>query len=286
MCRSCEPRSTGSGRVSVVIPTHDRASLVGRALDSVLAQSVPAGEVIVVDDGSSDGTAGVIRRRFPGVRVVELAERRGVSAARNRGIAESEGEWIAFLDSDDEWRPRKLERQLEALAAEPAHRLCHTDEIWIRRGNQVLPRRRHRKRGGRILRRCLPRCVISPSSAILHRSLLDEVGTFDEELPACEDYDLWLRICARDPVLFVGEPLVVKYGGHADQLSRRHPVMDRYRVRALEKLLASGELLDEGDREAVRKMLLHKIEIVVRGARRRGRADLVRSLEAKRALYV
>jgi glycosyltransferase involved in cell wall biosynthesis len=270
--------------VSVVIPTHDRVDLVRRAVSSVLAQSLPPTEVIVVDDGSTDGTAEELRLRFPSVRVVELGERRGVSAARNRGIEESRGEWIALLDSDDEWREAKLERQLAALAAVPGHRICHTDEIWIRRGNQVLPRRRHRKRGGRIFRDCLPQCAISPSSVLLARSLFDEVGGFDEELPVCEDYDLWLRICVRQPVLFVDEPLVVKYGGHSDQLSRCYPVMDRYRVRALEKVLASGELTG-ADRDAAQRMLVHKIDVVLRGARRRGRHDLVRSFEAKRARY-
>jgi len=273
-----------AGSVSVVIPTHDRRELLGRAVASVMAQTILPGEVIVVDDGSTDGSVTEIRRRFPEVRVLELGGRRGVSAARNAGVRVSCGEWIAFLDSDDEWRDQKLERQLAALAAATGHRICHTDEIWIRRGNQVMPGRHHRKRGGWIFRDCLQRCVVSPSAVLLQRSLLDEVGGFDEDLPACEDYDLWLRVCARHPVLFVAEPLVVKYGGHADQLSRRHPVMDRYRIRALEKVLRSGAL-SPGDREAARAALLQKIDIVLQGARRRGRSDLLQTFEAKRASW-
>lgn len=253
-----------------------------RAVASVLAQTRPPEEVIVVDDGSTDGTAGCLRAAFPGIEVLRL-EGRGVSAARNHGIRDAESEWLAFLDSDDEWLEEKLEAQLSSLAAAPGHRLCHTDEIWIRNGRRVNPRRRHAKRGGRIFRHCLPLCVISPSSALVHRSLLDEVGLFDESFPACEDYDLWLRICARSPVLFVDRPLLRKHGGHADQLSRT-PALDRYRIRALAKLLDAGGL-DPGDRRAAVATLEEKVRIYAAGARKRGRVGEVRELEGLAARY-
>jgi glycosyltransferase involved in cell wall biosynthesis len=269
--------------VSAVIPTRDRARLVERAVASVLAQSRPPEEVIVVDDGSRDDTVARLRSAFPaGVEVI-AAGGRGVSAARNRGIGAARGEWIAFLDSDDEWLPEKLEAQLQTLAAEGC-RLCHCDEIWIRNGRRVNPRRHHRKRGGRIYRDCLPRCAVSPSAALVARSLLDEVGLFDESLPACEDYDLWLRICAREPVAYVDRPLVVKHGGRGDQLSRTVPALDRYRIRALEKILDQG-VLSPQDRRATVAVLLDKIGVYAAGAAKRGRRQEVEELERLKARF-
>jgi glycosyltransferase involved in cell wall biosynthesis len=271
--------------VSVVIPTHDRWRLLRRALTSVREQTRPADEVIVVDDGSTDQTADRIAGEFPEVTLLRQ-ENRGVSAARNRGVAEASGAWVAFLDSDDEWLPIKLERQLTALEGAPGHPLCHTDEVWIRNGRRVDRGRRYAKTGGWIFHACLPLCAISPSSAVIRRGLLDEIGGFDESLPACEDYDLWLRICSRWPVLLVNEPLVVRHGGHDDQLSRRVPALDRYRIRALEKILGSG-ILGSEDRSAALDMLLLKMDIYIEGARRRGRtaevADLIRSKDRWRA---
>lgn len=266
--------------VSVVIPTLDRAGPVCRALASVVAQTLPAGEVIVVDDGSRDDTAARIAAVFPGVTLIRQ-DTRGVSAARNRGVAAASGEWIAFLDSDDEWMPEKLERQCEALVREPGHVLCHTDEIWIRRGRRVNARRRHAKYGGRIFTRCLPLCAISPSSAMIRRDVFDSLGGFDERFSACEDYDLWLRLCARYPVLLIDEPLVVKYGGHPDQLSRTVPALDRFRIRALANVLESGVLCGN-DAGAARATLLEKIDIYLQGVRRRGRVDEALEYEALR----
>ena len=257
--------------VSVIIPTHDRAAVLGRAIESVLAQTLPPREIIVVDDGSTDGTEALLRSAFPQVRCLRQ-ENRGVSAARNAGIAAATGEWLAFLDSDDEWLPGKLAAQREALERNPDCRLCHAEEIWIRNGRRVNAMRKHEKSGGNIYRRCLPLCVISPSAVIIHRDLFRDYGGFDETLPACEDYDLWLRICAREPVAFVEQPQIVKYGGHADQLSRRHWGMDRFRVRALEKIL-EADVLGPEDELATRQILVKKCRILAQGARKRGVVD-------------
>ena len=253
--------------ISVVIPTQNRRRLISRAIDSVRAQTRPASEILVVDDGSTDDTAPFIAETYPGVRLLRQSNR-GVSAARNAGIRAAEAGLIAFLDSDDEWLPRKLERQIQAMEASPGALLCHTNEIWIRDGRRVNPMKKHQKFGGRIFEKALPLCVISPSSVLVERSLFDEVGFFDESLPACEDYDLWLRVCARFPVLFVDEPLIVKYGGHEDQLSRRHWGMDRFRIQALRKILAQRDL-PIGYRRAAEAMLARKLEIFTRGARKR-----------------
>lgn len=269
-----------TGGISVVIPTYNRESVLPRALDSVLAQTHPATEIVVVDDGSTDGTATCVEEEYPEVRVL-TQENRGVSAARNRGIESSSGEWIALLDSDDEWAAEKLERQVTQLTAHPDVLVCHTDEIWIRHHRRVNPKRRHAKYGGWIFPYCLPLCAMSPSSVLIHRSVLDDVGLFDEEMPACEDYDLWLRICCRYPVLYVDEPLVIKYGGHPDQLSRRVWGLDRFRIRALEKILEAGVLGPE-DRQAVLEILLEKIDIFVGGAEKRDKWDVAESYRFKR----
>ena len=262
-------------RVTVVISTYQRADLVCRALRSVFAQTCQPDEVIVVDDGSTDGTSTRLASEFPRARVLRQ-ENRGVSAARNRGIAAARGRWIALLDSDDEWQPSKLERQFEALRARP-HAVCHCDEIWFRDGRRVNPGKRHSKRGGSIYLDCLPLCAISPSAVLLERRVFSEVGLFDESLPVCEDYDMWLRVAARFPVLLVNEALVVKHGGHGDQLSRSRWGMDRFRVRAL--AAAWRELnLDAEERRATLEVLLQKLEILLSGARKRQRDDLLRQL--------
>ncbi len=269
--------------ISAVIPTHNRSGLISRALRSVINQKRAPDEIIVVDDGSVDDTPRLIARDFPDVAYIRQ-ENRGVAAARNRGIQESSGEWLAFLDSDDEWIPPKLERQIEALSSVPGTLLCHTNEIWIRRGRRVNPMAKHQKVGGRIFEKCLPLCVISPSSAVVHRSVFEQVGLFDESLPVCEDYDMWLRTAALYPILYLEEPLIVKYGGHEDQLSRRYWGMDRFRIRALEKVIDSGVLSPE-DRSAAARVLCEKIDIYLAGARKRGKTEEVARYEQKRALY-
>jgi len=267
-----------------VIPTHDRAHTLSRALDSVLHQTLPPAEIIVVDDGSTDDTADLMRRRYPQVRYLHQ-QNRGVSAARNRGITTARGEWIALLDSDDEWLSTKLAAQATLIERHAGHRLCHTEEVWIRNGKRVNPMKKHAKAGGRIFDACLPLCVISPSSALIHRSLFEELGLFDESLPACEDYDLWLRICARETVLYVESPQIVKYGGHDDQLSRRHWGMDRFRVKALEKLLRSGNL-DSDQRKAAAEMLVEKAGILASGAEKRNNHETAAQFRNLKARYM
>lgn len=255
-------------KVSVIIPTYNRCELLREALASVCAQTYQDFEVIVVDDGSNDDTAAVVQE-FAGVRYV-WQPRRGVSAARNRGVTLSEGEWVAFLDSDDLWQPGKLDRQIAFVTAQPEVQICQTEELWLRHGVRVNPQQKHRKPSGDIFAPSLARCLVSPSAVMLRRQLFEQVGGFDERLPACEDYDLWLRIAARLPVYLIDIPLVIKRGGHADQLSRRFWGMDRFRVVALCKLLDSG-ILSPSQRQLTQDMLRTKCTILARGALRRGK---------------
>jgi glycosyltransferase involved in cell wall biosynthesis len=254
-------------RVAVIIPTHDRAYCLGRALNSVRRQTRPADQIIVIDDGSEDETASLMASEYPDVDYI-YQQHAGVSAARNRGIDASNCEWLAFLDSDDEWMPDKLAVQLNALADNPEYLITHGNEVWIRNGRRVNPMQKHEKSGGWIFEQCLPMCRISPSAAVIHRRIFDDVGYFDTELPACEDYDLWLRVTSRYPVLMLDQSLIKKYGGHEDQLSRRHPAMDRFRVQALLKILASKDLPSKCRIAAVR-MLVEKITIYTGGAKKR-----------------
>jgi glycosyltransferase involved in cell wall biosynthesis len=257
--------------VSVIIPTHNRRDLVCEAVDSVLAQRDVAAEVIVVDDGSTDDTRAALAAFGGQIRFVHQPTR-GVSAARNHGARLAGGTWLAFLDSDDRWLPTKLARQVDYHDRHPALRASQTGEIWIRNGVRINPCRHHQKPDGDIFAPSVARCVVSPSAVMLRRDLFESLGGFDEGLPVCEDYDLWLRLGARETVGLLDEPLVIKRGGHADQLSRRYWGMDRFRVAALVQLLAAVDL--GGARRAVTVAAVQrKCTILAAGARRRGRQD-------------
>ena len=266
--------------VSVIIPSYNRASVLPRAIASVQAQSLPAREILIVDDGSDDQTKALVHHQFPGCRYF-FQTNQGVSQARNLGIRKARYEWLAFLDSDDEWLPGKLEAQVAALSESPGQRLCHTEEIWIRHGRRVNAMKKHAKSGGDIFLKCLPLCVISPSAVMIHRSVFDEVGLFDESLPACEDYDLWLRICARETVAFVPEPQIKKYGGHDDQLSRKYWGMDRFRVRALEKIITSQALSVEQQKAAL-ETVIGQYAVLANGALKRDMLDRASSYARKK----
>ena len=266
--------------VSVIIPTHNRARQVVKAVDSVLAQSAPVYEVIVVDDGSDDESLSALASYGEKIRVLRQ-ENRGVSSARNLGIGAAGGEWLALLDSDDQWLPEKLARQLAFHKENPEILISQTDEQWVRDGRPVNKARRFvQKAEGWIFEPSLAMCHVSPSAVLIHRSVFDQVGLFDEGLPACEDYDLWLRVARRYPVGLVDEPLIIKTGGHADQLSCRYWGMDRFRITAMEKHL------DEHPwRIAVLEELVRKCDVVATGAGKRGKEALYNEYEQKRRQY-
>ncbi len=255
-------------RTSVIIPAFNRASTLLRALDSVLKQDPLPEEVIIVDDGSTDGTKELVMKRAKGEIKYLSQPNRGPAAARNLGIRTARSELIAFLDSDDEWLAGKLAAQREYFQKNPDVLICQTEEIWIRNGKRVNPMKKHKKYGGWIFEKCLPLCIVSPSAVIMRREFFDRVGIFDESLPACEDYDLWLRASAQMPIGLVEKPLITRYGGHEDQLSQRFPVMDGFRIKALQKILDSG-LLSSSQKAAAFLELERKCKIVSLGALKR-----------------
>jgi len=273
------PRAKDSDlSVSIVIPTHNRWPMLGEAVDSVLAQTASDHELIVVDDGSTDETAR--RLQDYGQRLTVLAQnRRGVAAARNLGVSRSAGRYLAFLDSDDLWHPQKLQRQLDFMQQNPDVEICQTEEIWIRNGVRVNPRRRHRKFSGDIFRHSLELCLVSPSAVMMRRELLDRVGGFDESFPVCEDYDLWLRISKDTEVPLIPEALVTRRGGHADQLSRSTWGFDRFRVISMANLIEAG--LEPEQAGWALEAMAKKVTILARGFRKRGNEAMAQEYEER-----
>ncbi len=265
---------------SIIIPVYNRYLPVKNAIESVLGQTFSDFELIVVDDGSTDGTPDIADEYRGRIRY-ERREHSGVSAARNAGAAISSSPWIAFLDSDDRWLPEKLARQARYISERPAVVIHQTDEQWIRKGRRVNPKLRHLKREGDIFVDSLDLCLISPSATAISRECFDRYGPFDEDLPACEDYDLWLRITACEWVGFIPEKLVIRHGGHPDQLSARYQAMDRFRVYSIAKLLVrdGGGLTPEYRRHAA-AMALEKARILRDGALKRNRVSFAAKLQS------
>jgi glycosyltransferase involved in cell wall biosynthesis len=247
-------------------------------VDSVLTQTYEDFALLVIDDGSTDDTPDRLAAYGDRIQVIRQ-ENLGASAARNAGIRRAQGRYIAFLDSDDLWKPDKLAAQMSLIDRDPNVKVCYTEEIWIRRGRRVNPRKKHAKHSGWILKEMLPLCLVSPSSVLIDREVFDRVGLFDESLPACEDYDLWLRIGRLYPIILIDRPLVVKRGGHDDQLSAAYWGLDRYRVKALLRLLAHDDLVPDV-RRAAADCLDQKCAILANGFRKRGRQRLARQFEA------
>ena len=272
-------------RISVVIPTLNRSITLRRALNSVLLQSYQPEEIIVVDNGSTDDTEEMIKSQFPQVNI--LRERKlGVSAARNKGIKASKGDWIALLDSDDEWYVPKLERQIDScLNSSGSFRLIHTNEVWKKNNVLVNQMKKHKKMGGDIFFQCLSLCCISPSSALIKKNVFRDFGYFDENLPACEDYDFWLRFCAKEQVLFANDELTVKHGGHNDQLSQKFWGMDRFRVYSIEKLITEGGLSSKHSSAAF-EVLLAKMNVLIKGGLNRKNFPLVDFYSKKKDFWL
>ena len=266
--------------ITAIIPTYNRSSFLKGAIASVLGQdffrrSGPehSFELLVIDDGSSDDTGKVVASF--GERVVYHSQsHRGVSAARNLGLKLSRGELVAFLDSDDLWKSEKIGTQVSFFKAFPEAKVCYTEEIWMRRGLRLNPLKKHQKYSGWIFDKVLPLCLLSLSSCLFRREVFEEIGVFDESLPVCEDYDLGIRLAQKYPIFLIPAPLIIKQGGHADQLSQKHWGMDRFRVQALEKALTT--CLTPWQEALVKAELVKKCLVLARGFAKRGRRDEAR----------
>ena len=264
-------------KISVIIPTFNRKKTLERAIQSVMNQSLSPFEILIIDDGSNDGTEEWIKENFQNIKYI-YQNNHGVSSARNIGIENAYGEWVAFLDSDDEWLPNKLYEQVKAIESNPEMKFFHTNEIWIRNGVRVNQMKKHKKYGGYIFEKCLDICKISPSSVLIQKEVFDNIGIFDESLRVCEDYDLWLRITSKYPVVFLDIPLIYKYGGHADQLSKVNDGIESYRIQSLEKIIKSGFLSDEQKVMAV-NALVNKMKIYSKGLEKRKKLAALRVIK-------
>ena len=266
--------------ISVIIPTYNRCDLLKRAINSVIKQTITPKEIIIVDNGSTDQTYQMVSSLFPEINYF-IEKKRGVSAARNKGILESKSKWIAFLDSDDAWKPTKLEKQMEySVFNQDKYRIIHTDETWYRNKKFLNQLKKHKKSGGNIFKNSLQLCCISPSSVVLKKQIFDDYGLFDENLEVCEDYDMWIRITAKEEVGFLDSPLVLKYGGHSDQLSKKFWGMDRFRIESLEKNL-KNEHFSKSQKINVLDTLIEKLTIVSDGALKRGNKEIFKKYNDK-----
>ena len=266
--------------ISVVIPTYNRCDLLKRAISSVFNQTIRIKEIIIVDNGSTDNTHEMISSLFPYTTYIH-EKRKGVSYARNLGIKNCNSQWIAFLDSDDVWEPQKLEKQLFFTNnINKKYRLIHTNEIWYKNNKFQNQLKKHVKSGGDIFQKSLQLCCISPSSVFIKKEVFDDYGFFDESLEVCEDYDMWIRITSKEEVGFLDIPLVMKYGGHDDQLSKKYWGIDRFRIKSLEKNLKNDWFTAE-QKKSVLNILIKKLSIISNGAKKRDNEEIFRKYKDK-----
>ncbi len=233
--------------VSVIIPSFNRALLLRRAIDSVLRQTVQCSELIIVDDGSTDNTLELLNHLSTASRIsfrIYHQENKGPAAARNFAVSNAEFPYIAFLDSDDHWHKDKLYKQYLTLAESSNYQISQTREKWLRNGKHLNQKKKHIPQPGNIFDHCLQLCAVGMSTVMMKKEIFDHVGLFDESLPCCEDYDLWLRISCRYPFLLIDEQLTVKEGGREDQVSSQYSLgMDQLRIYSLRKIL-DRDILD------------------------------------------
>ena len=268
-------------KISVVIPTYNRYSFLKEAICSILKQSFLPCEIIVVDDGSTDDTI-QIKEDFPSIKYI-YQKNNGVSSARNIGILASSGEWIALLDSDDQWHTEKLKIQWNFHQENPQFLMSYTDEIWIRNNKEVKIPKKFHKIGKNIFQENLSYCNIAPSSSFIHKSLFQNIGFFDEDLEVCEDYDLWLRVLLNNKIALIDKKLLYKYAGHEDQLSFKYWGMDRFRVLTLERILKNSS---EEQKRLIREELIKKYILLKKGAVKYNKALYIKLYESKLNYFI
>ncbi len=252
--------------IDIIIPFYNRKNLIMRAVQSIQNQTFQDWFLWLINDGSTDKSTESLKKELQSekIKIISLKKNKGVSFARNRGLELSQRKWVAFLDSDDEWLPQKLEKQIEYAHKNPDRPLIHCNEIWIKNGKILNQKQKHKKQGGRIFIPSTKLCCISPSAVLIKRSLFEELGFFREDFPVCEDYELWLRVTSRYEVGFLEETLVTKYGGHQDQLSKTYPAMDYWRVKALKNFVRDKNL-SQKEQIQVKKVLSEKCKILLKG---------------------
>ncbi|RLA07737.1 MAG: glycosyltransferase family 2 protein [Gammaproteobacteria bacterium] len=263
--------------VSVIIPVFNRATIIVRAIDSVLQQTLSANEIIIVDDGSTDNLSQTLKQKYSNVKTIKILHQKnqGVSSARNNGIKKATSDYIALLDSDDRWHKDKLSKQVAKIKDDLSIELIHSNEVWYRDNAILNQQKKHQKYGGLIYDKCLKLCCISPSAVLIKKEVFYEIGFFDETMPACEDYDYWLRFCSAKPVSFINDPLIDKYGGHSDQLSKKYPKMDEYRIYSLDKMLKSKTLSPKNYNLTIENMQ-YRLNILIKGAIKRDKLDKIK----------
>ncbi|MQY77204.1 MAG: glycosyltransferase [Spirochaeta sp.] len=256
--------------ISVIIPTFNRLGFLKEAIESVEKQSCRDFELIVVDDGSTDGTEAYLEN-LP-LKYIRLEHSGFPGRVRNAGARAAAGKYLSFLDSDDLWEPEKLARQKEYLAANPKIELCHTRELWLRNNRVVSQSKQRHKREGDIFKHALKKCIIGPSTVMLSSRLFNETGGFREDMEIAEDYELWLRLTNSYDVGYIDEPLVIKRGGHGDQLSEKYGQIEIFRIKALQENLEEGSFQGENKILAGREMA-RKCRIYGSGALKRGKKE-------------
>ncbi|MCK4305695.1 MAG: glycosyltransferase family 2 protein [Candidatus Eisenbacteria sp.] len=298
-------------RVTVIVPTHNKKEPVAEALRSVLSQTFRDFEIVVSDDGSTDGTPlhllrmlgaqpdalEILSRMSPtsikpfshafsqnGVTVqYHYGSNRGLSAARNRGIRSARGDYIAFIEAEDEWQREHLEVQMAFLESHPDARLCRVAERYVKDG-KPRKNRNTSTASGWIFEAALEASPMSTSALLAHRSCFASCGAFDENLPACDEYDLWLRFAARYPIYYIPDgPIVTRKSARGDGSSRTWS-WDRFRVYALEKAFQSGHL-SPNQRFMVAQEIVRKCERLVQGFRRQRSDERSNFYERKRRRF-
>ena len=264
---------------SVIIPTFNRSTKVKVAIESVLNQSFRDFELIVVNNGSTDNTYEILRKYNGKISVLNYNINQGVSGARNYGIQNAKGKYIALLDDDDSWLKNKLQESVDFINDNPQIKIHQSEEIWIRNGKRINQKKRHKMKSGDIFKESLELCLISPSSVVINKDIFKKYGNFDEKLQACEDYDLWLRITKDEKIGLINKQLIIKNGGHEDQLSRKFWGMDRFRIYSMIKLLQnSKDNISDIKLQQTVNTIIKKTEIMIIGATKRENHKLVEQL--------
>ncbi len=263
--------------VSVIIPTYNRPQQTLAAITSVFQQTYTNWELLIIDDGSTDHSLVTLKKHCQSLLPEEkytiiASSHKGVSYSRNLGIKTARYPWLAFLDSDDEWLPEKLEKQVSFLQKNQNFLWLHSEEKWLRNGRYIKRKKIHQKKEGDVFQDCIQQCFIGPSTVIIAKAIFEKIGLFNENFPVCEDYELWLRIARNYPIGLINEELIIKHGGHSDQLSTQFKAMDYWRIKALLPVLKDFLSLRERpkDCQAMINFILNKSEILIPGFKKYG----------------